>query len=334
MISKRSTFLLTVAASSTLIAACGSGVTTSITNDGAPGTPETVVVCGREVTFDSTPQRIVSLMPAQTDLLIRLGVRDQIVGQAQTATSDLPADTAAQARDIPVLNKDAPPPREELLAVRPDLVVAPTSYEFSADQGFADVEQLDRSGAKSYVAVGGCQDRRNTAEVTDVFTDITNLGTILGVENKAAKLVADGQARLKKVERAIAGLPAPSVAQLYVEGNSLSAVGAGVEADIVKRAGGANVFQATSPEFANFFVAQINPEELIARGPEVIVFGASGPEHEKSTRAYLAKRFSDVPAVRNGRLIAIPGSDLYPGTLGNITAVETIADGLYPGEVR
>ncbi|MGP5655770.1 ABC transporter substrate-binding protein [Candidatus Corynebacterium faecigallinarum] len=269
-------------------------------------------------------------MPSQTELLLRLGAQNSTVGQAQTDVSSLPDDVADQAAGIPVLSSDSPPSREDLLAVGPDFVVSPTEYEFTAEQGFASLDQLAESGAQAYVATGGCADRRNTAEVNDLFTDITNLGEIMRVPDTADELVSDGERRLDAVETAISDQERPTVAQVYVEGNTIGAIGAGVEADIIRQAGGENVFDPDAPEFDDFFSTEINPEEIIDRSPEAIVFGVSGPEQEQQVRDYLQKTFPDVPAVQNDVLIAVPQSDLYPGTLGNIDAVETIASQLYP----
>ena len=51
----------------------------------------------------------------------------------------------------------------------------------------------------------------------------------------------------------------------------------------------------------------------------------SDPAHEAAVRSYLAATFPDMPAVRDGRLIAVPSTDLFPGTLGNVSAVRLIA---------
>lgn len=314
-----------------VLTACGSGVSSGPDETLASGDTVTITNCERELVFDAAPTRIVGLMPSQTELLLRLGARESIVGQAQVDTFALPDDVADQAGDIPVLSVDAPPAREDLLVVSPDLVVSPTEYEFTAEQGFASLDQLSDSGAQAYVATGGCADRRNTAEVTDLFTDITNLGDILRVPDAADELVADGERRLDAVEAAVRGRERPTVVQIYVEGNTLGVIGAGVEADIISQAAGDNVFDPSAPEFEDFFATEINPEEIIDRNPEAIVFGISGPEQERQIRDYLHATFPDVPAVRNDVLIAVPQSDLYPGTLGNIDAVETIASQLHPG---
>ncbi|OLT47573.1 zinc ABC transporter substrate-binding protein [Saccharomonospora sp. CUA-673] len=316
-----------------VLTACGTGVTNDPATEEA-GDTVTITNCGRDLSFEAEPERIVGMMPSQTELLLRLGAGDALAGQAQTDTSPLPDDIAQQAADVPVLSTDAPPAREDLLAAEPDLVVSPTTYEFTAEQGFASIDQLAQNGAEAYVATGGCAERRNNAEVDDVFTDIANLGEILRVPDAAADLERQARDRLEAVEAGIADRPRLSVAQVYVEGNTLGAIGAGVEADIIEKAGGENVFDPDAPEFADFFAAEVNPEEIISRNPDAIVFGTTGPGQEEQTRNYLRNTFPDVPAVQEDRLIAVPQSDLYPGTLGNIDAVETIANRLYPGSVE
>lgn len=317
------------------LTACGGGVSSDTPEAEASQdtNQETVTVenCGRELTFETAPSSVVGMMPSQTELLLLLGVsEDVLVGQAQTETSALPEALEEQASDIPVVSTDMPPAREDLLATNPDFVVSPTEYEFTAEQGFASLDQLADNGAQAYVATGGCAERRNTAEVADVLTDITNLGDIMRVSEEASTLSEEAQARLQAVEDAIAEETPLTVAQVYVEGNSLGAIGAGVEADIIAEAGGENVFDPDAPEFEAFFATEINPEEIIDRNPEAIVFGTSSAENEEQTREYLETTFPDTPAVQNDLLIAVDQSDLYPGTLGNIDAVETIAAQLYP----
>ncbi|RMI41309.1 ABC transporter substrate-binding protein [Streptomyces triticirhizae] len=311
------------------LGACGSGVTEPAaeppTGDGV-----TYTNCGREVTLDAPPAAVVGLSPAQTELLLRLGVADRMVGQAQTATAPLPEDVRDLAADIPVLSEDAPPTREVLLRAGPDLVTAPTSYEFSAEQGFADLDQLADAGVAAHIASGGCAERRMTATVDDLFTDLGTLGRVLDVDEASAELADAQRAVLDDVEERVAGRPPVTVAQIYVEGERLSAIGAGVEYDIVRRAGGDNVFGPDDAAFADFFAAEINREELAHRDPEVLVFGVHDEEHERATRAWLDANLPDLSAVRNGRLVAVSSADLFPGTIGNVRAVEAVARGLHP----
>jgi iron complex transport system substrate-binding protein len=324
----RSTVFL-AAAGVLLVAGCGSSVTpTTSANDASEAV--TITNCGREVTVDGVPKAAVGMSPSQTELLLRLGLADSLVGQAQTDTAPLSDDVAGQAAGVPVLSEDGPPSREALLNAKPDFVFSPTMYEFTAEQGFASLEQLDGAGVAAYVATGGCAERRMSGEVEDVFTDLENLGRIFAVPDKAETLVAESRATLSEVDKAVADRPKPTVAQVYLEGTTLTAIGAGIEYDIIRRAGGDNVFSPEDPEFADFFAAQITPEALAAANPAALVFAANSAEHRQATVDYLTRTFPDMTAVRDGRLIAIDAADTYPGTLGNVSVVREIAEGLHP----
>ncbi|MFL1436143.1 ABC transporter substrate-binding protein [Nocardiopsis protaetiae] len=325
--------LLPLAGALTLaLSACGTSVAPApaAEGDAAQGYPVTVENCGRELTFQAPPASVVGLSPSQTELLVELGLADRLVGQAQVAHHELDADITAQITDVPVLSEEAPPAREDLLNAAPDFVYSPTGYEFTAEQGFASIDQLAEAGAQAYTATGGCFDRRAVGTVEDLFTDIADLGLIFSVPERAEELSDQGRERLDAVATAIEGAERPSVAQLYVEGSTLSAIGGGVEYDIIDRAGGDNAFDRDEPAFADFFAAVVTPEEITSRDPDVIVFSVQDAGHEAATRAYLAETFPDVAAVAQDRLVAVPNSDLFPGTLGNIDAVERIAAELHP----
>ena len=315
-----------------VLTACGSGVSTGAA-PAASGEAISIESCGRTVEIPATPTAVVGLHPSQTELLLRLGLADALVGQAQATAEELPSDVADLAADVPVIGGDAPPSREELLAVEPDFVYSPTTYEFTAEQGFASIEQLSEAGVAAYTATGGCFDRRMEGTVDDLFIDLENLGEIFHVEDEADDLIESSKAELATVDAALEGKDRPRVAQVFVEGTTLTAIGAGIEYDILKHAGADNVFTPDDPAFSDFFAAEITPESLASEAPDAIVFAVSDPAHEAAVRSYLADTFPDMPAVRDGRLIAVPSTDLFPGTLGNVSAVRLSAEGLHPDVV-
>jgi iron complex transport system substrate-binding protein len=323
----RMLFTLIGGLSAFALTACGTGV---VTSDTSTGSTLTIENCGNTVVVPGVPTAAVGMHPSQTELLLRLGLVDHLVGQAQATVQELAPDIAPLAADIPVIGGATPPSREDLLAVEPDFVYAPTTYEFTAEQGFASIEQLHAAGATTYVATGGCFERRMEGTVDDLFLDIENLGDVFQVQDQAAELISESQAQLAAVESAIKGKDKPRAAQIYVDGTTLSAIGAGVEYDIMRRAGAEPVFTPEDPAFADFFAAEITPESLAAQSPDVLVFGVTDDQHETAVRSYLTTTFPDMPAVRDGRLVAVPSSDLFPGTLGNVAAVEQIAKALYP----
>lgn len=313
------------------LSGCGSGVTSAGENSAdTGGATVTIENCGRELIVDGVPDAVVGLSPAQTELLIRLGLTDRLVGQAQTAMTELPDDIAAEAAGIPVLSEDAPPAREDLLAAAPDFVFSPTTYEFTAEQGFAGIEQLEQAGAAGYVATGGCFDRRMEGTVEDLFVDLDNLGRIFGVPAQADALIEESRQTLATVAAATEGRDKPNVAQVFIEGDTLSAIGAGIEYDIVAKAGGDNVFGPDDETFADFFAAQITPEALASADPDALIFAVRDDSAATAARDYLRRTFPDLTAVREDRLIAIDSADTFPGTLGNVDVVREIAEQLYP----
>ncbi|MCB8043863.1 ABC transporter substrate-binding protein [Microbacterium oxydans] len=190
------------------LTACGSGVSTGAA-PASSGEAISIENCGRTVEIPATPTAVVGLHPSQTELLLRLGLADSLVGQAQATADELPSDVADLAADVPVIGGDAPPSREELLAVEPDFVYSPTTYEFTAEQGFASIEQLSEAGVAAYTATGGCFDRRMEGTVDDLFIDLENLGEIFHVEDEANDLIESSKAELATVDAALEGQGSP-----------------------------------------------------------------------------------------------------------------------------
>lgn len=90
------------------------------------------------------------------------------------------------------------------------------------------------------------------------------------------------------------------------------------------------VFAPDDPAFAKFFAAEVSRETLLAKNPDVIVVSTTGADHERRTRAWLKQHLSGAKAVQADRIVAVPSSELLPGTWGNLDAVTTISKALYP----
>ena len=313
------------------LTACGQGVSDAkdkaASSGGAKASAVSLTNCGEKVEQKETPKRIVTLTPGLSDLAKRLGVGDKVVGEAQNPSNKL---TPGLAKDAQVLSTGMPPAREKLLSAQPDLVLSPTGYEFSAEQGFATKDQLKKAGAAAYVSTGGCMMRRSSSEVTDLLTDIDNLGKLTGETAGAKKLREQAQRELDSVDQAVKGKKKPTVVQVYIEGGKLSAIGAGVEHDIIKRAGGENLFKPSDPQFKEFFSADITKETLLQKNPDVIVFAGPDEKARAASRDYLKKNFAGLKAVKGNRLIELDSDKVMPGVWGNIESVKTVAKGLHP----
>ena len=89
-------------------------------NQPAAGDPVSVTNCQRDVTVDAPAQRIVSMNGHVTEVLIRMGLTDRIVGRAYP-DNEPPAEFAEEWARIPELSKEFPS-MEQILDVEPCLL--------------------------------------------------------------------------------------------------------------------------------------------------------------------------------------------------------------------
>lgn len=318
------------AAGGLLLAGCGTVTRDAdAESEAGSGFPLTVSSCGRDVEVTAAPRRVVSLHPSITEVLVRLGVADRVVAQAQDDSGSVAPELADEVAAIPSLSSDAPPDKETLIGEEPDLVLSGTEYEFNTEMGFAGYDELDQLGIPAYVATAGCMERRMAGSVEDAFTDLAFLGRVFEAEDEATALEAEMRDRLAAVDEAIRGEEPVRAAQVFVEAGKIYAIGGAVEVDILERAGGVNVFESGDPLFGDFFAAEVNPEVVAAADPEAFVFSVNSAEHEAQTRAFLERTFPDSAAVRDGRLVPIDNSQVQPGTLNAVDGVEVVAAGLH-----
>jgi iron complex transport system substrate-binding protein len=326
----RPTRIAAATATGLLLAGCGT-VTQTGSDDTATaaGYPVETTSCERSVEVTQPPERVVSLHPSLTEVLVRLGVADRVVAQAQDGTGTPPPEVADEVAAIPSLSSDTPPDKETLVNERPDLVLSGTEYEFNTEMGFAGYDDLEGLGIPAYVATAGCQSQRMAGSVEDAFTDLAFLGRVFGAETEATALEEEMRDRLAAVEERTSDLEPVRAAQVFVEAGKLYAIGGAVEVDILRLAGGSNVFDADDALFGDFFAAEVNPEVVVDADPEAFVFAVTDEEHERTTRAYLERTFPSSTAVEESRLVAIDNSYVQPGTLGAVEGVEVVADGLH-----
>jgi iron complex transport system substrate-binding protein len=249
------------------------------------------------------PRRIVSLVPALTEMLFAIGAGPQVV--AVSSFDDFPPEVKTLPRVGALLDPDT----ERILALRPDMVMVYGSQ--------SDVQaQFARAGIRTYVY--------RHAGIQTVFETLGELGEATSRQAEAARIVRDIRVRLDAVRAAVKGRRRPSVLlvfdrqpgtlrDLFVSG------GRGFLHEMLDIAGGQNVFADIARESV-----QPSTETLLARRPEVILeIRATGMleareiVNEQNVWATLAS----LPAVRNKRVhllnadyLVVPGPRLAQAT--------------------
>jgi len=268
----------------------------------------------RPVTMQSraSASRIVSLVPALTEMLFAIGAGPQVI--AVSSFDEFPP----QVKSLPRVGALLDPDMERILALRPDLVLSYGSQ--------TDVQaQLARANIRVF--------SYRHAGLNGIFTTLKDLGAAVGRPADAERLARDIRGGLDAIQARVRGRPKPktllvferdpaSLRSVYVSG------GVGFLHDMLGIAGGVNVFADVARESV-----QPSIETMLARSPEVILevratglLAAADVAQAKRVWGALAS----VPAVKQGRIEILTGEHLVVPGPRVVQGTEAFARALHP----
>lgn len=146
---------------------------------------------GRKVTVKDKPQRIISLAPANTEILFALGLGKQVVGV--TTYCDYPREAKKKAKIGDFMN----PNIEKIASLKPDLVLGTGGVQQAL------VEALDKAGITLYVS--------DPKDIAGVVSNIEEIGKTCGQTEEAEKIVTSMKADIKEVREKVAKEKKPTV---------------------------------------------------------------------------------------------------------------------------
>lgn len=296
--------------------------------------PVTVESCGEAVTFDAPPERAIIFEANMVEIMLELGLDDRIAGvwTGATLADKMQPAYRERAQALPVISTEGwpPPGLEVVLGADPDFVWSGWGYGFSEESGLTP-DTLATAGIGSYVVSESCSPG-SAAQPQNGFDglyhDILAAGQIFGVSQRAEALVAGLQAEVASVVDAVATVDEPLRVFNYDSGEDspFTAGAMGMPHTLITQAGGEHIFADVQEAW---FTA--NWEEVIARDPHVILVSDSAWATFDDNVAFLKSmpELADVSAIRNERFIPLTFKQATPG-LENVTALRTIAQGLYP----
>jgi iron complex transport system substrate-binding protein len=261
---------------------------------------------GELIVLKKTPNRIVSLAPAATEMLFAIGVGDKVVGV--TTYCDYPPAT----KNIPKVGGFINPSLESIVKLKPDLIVAMRGNPLSL------LERLEKMGYPVFAL--------NPKSISDVLIGMKKLGELTG-SKEANRVVRDLKARLERIRKRVEGIPYERRPKVVIElwDNPLIVFGKGSIGDeVIERAGGKNIIEG------KVAYPQISLETLIEKQPDVIILShmtkVQNPLKEVKKRA----NWDKLRAVREGRVYAIDADIIDRPGPRLIQAVEILHRMLYP----
>jgi iron complex transport system substrate-binding protein len=258
--------------------------------------------------------RIVSIIPATTEMLFAMGAGDRVV--AIGSFDHYPP----EAERLPRVGALIDPNVERILTLRPDLVVV---YGTQADL----ISQLDRAHIPfySYTHRG----------LSDIATTIRALGARVGVDANANALADRLERRLADIRARVGKSPRPRTLLVFGrEPGSLRNIdasgGDGFLHDMLEAAGGNDVLADVHRQSV-----MMSTEMVLIRRPDVIVelrYARGDAVSDADMRAWDA--LPSVPAVRNHKVFLLRGEEfVVPGPRVTV-ATERLSRTLHPDAWR
>ena len=268
---------------------------------------------GRLVTLPALARSVVSLAPANTEILFAVGAGSQVVGR------DTFSDYPEQAKTVQDIGGSMGKYNTEaIVALHPDLVLAQAGG-FNPPELIAALENL---GLTVYALP-------NPATLEEMYANLETVARLTGHTAETTTLVDSLKSRVAALDGKI--MPLNSAPTVYYELDATDptkpyTAGPGSFMDmLIRRAGGLNVGAALQGEWA-----QISLEELLVQNPSIIILGDSA-YGETPEKVAARPGWDALTAVKNHQvfpfddnLVSRPGPRWVDG-------LEALAKLLHPG---
>ena len=254
---------------------------------------------------NAEPQRIVSLVPAVTEILFAIGAGEKVVGV--TEYCDYPAE-AGERTSVGGFS-GATVSVEQIRLLNPDMVL------LSADMHERITALLDELRITSFAV-----EPKNFSQVYDV---IALLGEMTGCTAGAGEVIAGMKSKIAGVEERIQGREKPGVFWMLSEDPLMSVGAETFVSEAISLGGGRNIFADVRERWP-----LVSREQVLLRKPDWILLG----DDVGGAAAALAVNplWQTIPAIRESRVALIDADILYRYGPRLADGVEYIARILHP----
>lgn len=258
-----------------LLVGCGGNNDISDTNVGEDSRVFTDAL-GRNVEIKETPERVVSLAPAVTEILFELGLDEKIVGVSEFCNYP------AIALEKPKMGDFLNPNIELIVAAEPHIVFVAAGLQEEL------IERLEQLGITVF-----CLDAEN---VDQVIKNVQMTGEIMGVSEVAQTLADEMQSRVDAIVFKVEGQERPIVFfEVWYEPLMTAGPNSFID-NLIELAGGQNLAADADSRFL-----QLSMEILFERDPDIYIATDFQSINDIKTRP----RYENLTAVQTGRVYTI-----------------------------
>lgn len=311
-----------------VLAACGSKTTGDKTeapqqNEAVQGeqtnkTEETVASAfpvtfidgdGVEITIEQHPERIVSLLPSNTEIVYALGAGDAIVGRSDY--DNFPAEVV-NIEPVGGLEINI----EKILSLKPDVVLAHASGKWGWEEG---LKQLSAAGLQVVMIP-------NETSFAEVYQSIEMISKVTGTQDKGKEIIAEMQATFAELAAKTSTIKEEDQALVWVEIDpTLFTTGQGTFIQEML-----DTLHAKNVAGEQSGWVQYTEEEVIQLNPDVILITYGDYVENAVEQVYARPAWQTVNAIKNQRVLEVD-PDAVTRTGPRLTkGMEELAKAIYP----
>ena len=259
--------------------------------------------------------RVISLYAAHTEVLLRLGARDNIIGVSAQESYRGP-ETEGWNPPVFSIRDDV----EKFLAAKPDIVMVRPMHMAA---GSRLVETLQSAGINVYSA--------QVVRAGDLYQYWRNLAKMVGRETEAEKMILDFDQAISTYHQAAARRPEADKPGIFIEAihNRVKTFTPdSLPVWLVELAGGRNVASDAKPHAPGLIIADYGPERLLARADQVDIFISQlGPMNPTPLgRVKDREIYRPLRAFKDGRVYKISEDILARPTPSLLTGLAELAE--------
>ncbi|WP_349407461.1 ABC transporter substrate-binding protein [Pseudalkalibacillus sp. SCS-8] len=262
-----------------------------------------------EVTINEKPERIVSLIPSNTEIAYDLGLSEEIVGVSDfdNYPEEVNEKEKVGGQEINV---------EKILSLNPDLILA---HESGAQVASEALKQLRDSGINVIIV-------NETANFEEVYATIKMIGKATGQNEEAAKTIESMKEQLEGIQEKVA----------QVEEQKSVFIEVSPEPEIYTP--GKNTFMNEMLALINAKNvsadidgwAKIDQESVIQKNPDVIITTYGYYSENPKKQVLEREGWSNVKAVKNENVYDVHSDLVTRSGPRLVEGVEELAKAVYP----
>lgn len=262
---------------------------------------------GKDIVLEAPPEKIISLIPSNTEILFELGLNDKIVGVNDY--DDYPPEVADKEK-VGSMEFNI----EQIIALQPDIV-------FAHESGIASLggamDQLEAAGVKVFVVT-------NASDFNETYTTIEQLGRATGKLPEAEKIIANMKAKVEEVQAKLQDVKPKKVfvetsdePEIYTPGKDT------FMQEMLEMIHAENIAADTDGWF------KIDAEQIITKNPDVIVVTYNYVP-DILTKIPQRAGFDTITAVKNKAIVQVDENTTSRQGPRLADGLEELAKAIYP----